>query len=172
MYVCGDKVTLRSVKLSDANIITKWKKDHFIKHMALDHDSKITLKNQRNDIKQAIESHNQIYLMITPNNGTDPIGYIRLNWMDNRKTIAWLRFALGEARGKGFGKDALSALLKHLFLSGLHRIEAETYEYNEKSINLLKYLGFKIEGVKRKAHFDGNNYRDILVFGLLKEDFI
>ncbi len=53
----------------------------------------------------------------------------------------------------------------------VHRVEAEVYEFNEASLHLLTSLGFKREGVKRQAHFDGEAYCDIVVMGLLAKDF-
>ena len=58
-----------------------------------------------------------------------------------------------------------------MFSKNLHRIDAEVYEFNKRSIKLLRYLGFKIEGLKREAHFDGKKYHNIVVLGLLKKDF-
>jgi len=79
---------------------------------------------------------------------------------------------MGAERGKGYCKDALRSLLTRLFSQGIHRIEAEAYEFNTASIGLLESLGFKPEGLKRNAHFDGKKYADIVVLGLLQEDFL
>ncbi|MCD4733298.1 GNAT family N-acetyltransferase, partial [bacterium] len=99
-----------------------------------------------------------------------PLGYIRLNWWHGRE-IAWLRYAMGERRGEGLCSEALTALLERLFSESLHRIEGEVYACNEPSIRLLKQLGFMREGVKRQAHFDGEEYIDIYAYGLLRADF-
>ena len=53
----------------------------------------------------------------------------------------------------------------------MHRIEAEVYEFNERSLGLLESLGFKREGRKSEAHFDSERYVDVVILGLLKEDF-
>ncbi len=91
--------------------------------------------------------------------------------MDNARECAWLRFALGEKRGQGYAKDALRSFLDFLFTEGTHRVEAEVYEFNTVSLGLLESLGFKKEGLKRKAHFDDARYVDVWVLGLLDEDW-
>ena len=69
-----------------------------------------------------------------------PIGYIRINWMGEPGLAGWLRFGLGERRGEGHMSTALRCLLTHLFANGLHRMDAEVYEYNVASLRLLERL--------------------------------
>lgn len=114
----------------------------------------------------------EVYLIIALKESDRPVGCVRINWMDAFHRFAWLRFAMGEERGKGYCKDALQSLIAKLFSQGIHRIEAEAYEFNTTSIGLLESMGFKPEGLKRNAHFDGKDYADIVVLGLLQEDFL
>jgi RimJ/RimL family protein N-acetyltransferase len=139
--------------------------------MALDPDSDVSPAKEAEDIGHALESGSQTYLIVVVRRTDRPVGYVRINWMDPSRRMGWLRFALGEQRGQGYAKDALRHLLRRLIAQGAHRMDAETYEYNEASIGILGSLGFKREGVKRQAHFDGERYRDVIAFGLLAEDF-
>lgn len=162
-------ITLRKVEIEDAYRIFKWKNDALIRQMALDYDSVTSVSDQQKDIERAIESEDEDYRIIL-NDKNIPIGYIRINWMDTPKKIAWLRFALGKDRGKGFAKPALKIFINELFFSGCHRVECEVYEINQISQKVLYDIGFKKEGVKRKAHFTGKEYIDIFVYGLLNND--
>jgi len=65
---------------------------------------------------------------------------------------------------------ALEQFRQRLFSEGAHRIEAEVFEFNEPGRRLLAGLGFEAEGVKRQAHFDGERYHDVIVFGLLAQN--
>jgi RimJ/RimL family protein N-acetyltransferase len=69
-------------------------------------------------------------------------------------------------------KDALRAFLTQAFAHGMHRADAEVIEFNTASLRLLEGLGFKQEGLKRKAYFDGKTYSDIYVMGLIGGDFV
>ncbi|MBN2380996.1 GNAT family N-acetyltransferase [candidate division WOR-3 bacterium] len=168
----GERVFLRLVTLEDASDITTWKSDPVVQHMALGPDIEINLENQTEDIKRALDSEGELYLVIVVKETGSPIGYVRVNWMDCDKRFAWLRFALGSERGKGYSKDALRCLIAHLFERGMHRAEAEVYEFNMVSLRLLEGLGFKKEGLKREACFEGKGYSDIVVLGLLEADFV
>ena len=165
----GEKTVLRHVELEDAPRIVRWKQDELVQRMALDPDTQVTLENQKQDISKALESDGELYLIIQVKDTAQPVGYARINWMDDSKVFAWLRFAMGEenARRKGYTKDAIRALLTRLFAEDMHRVEAEVFEYNLASLALLEGLGFRREGLKRKAHFDGEKYCDVVVFGLL-----
>lgn len=162
-------VTLRKVSVNDAALVLKWKQDPYMIEMALDHGYQTSLAEQRLDIEQTQKSPNADYRIIVLN-GT-PIGYIRIDWINKQHTVAWLRFALGEERGKGYAKQALSQYIGELFQAGCIRIEGEVYEFNVPSQKVLEQLHFTQEGIKRKAHFDGTEYKDVLVYGLLQEDW-
>lgn len=171
--LCESKrIYLRKVRVSDAPVIVKWKKDPLVKRMALSPDVKISLKNQKGDVKRALKSKSELYCIIVLKEIDKPIGYIRINWFGYKHCFTWLRFALGEERGKGYAKEALRCFLNFPFKKGTHRVDAEVYEFNHASIYLLKSLGFKKEGVRREAHFDGKRFVDVLVFGLLVDNFI
>jgi ribosomal-protein-alanine N-acetyltransferase len=51
------------------------------------------------------------------------------------------------------------------------RMLCDPYEFNKASIGLLESLGFKKEGLKREAYFDGEDYANVIVLGLLEKDF-
>lgn len=166
-------ITLRPVRSSDAATIAAWKADPLVRRMALGPEAGApSVKDQLSDIRAAIASPDQTYLVIEAGPGRRPVGYIRLNWLDGARKVAWLRFVLGSDRGRGIATQALRLLLSGLFEAGLHRFEAETYEFNHASRRVLSKLGFRREGTRRLAHWDGTEWVDILVWGCLKDDFV
>lgn len=65
-------------------------------------------------------------------------------------------------------KGVFKAGLDYAFVQcGLPRISAEVAEDNTRCRKLIEGLGFKVEGVKRRAGPDG---QDVIVYGLLKEE--
>ncbi|MGD2250853.1 MAG: GNAT family protein [Candidatus Methanofastidiosia archaeon] len=172
-YICeGKTVYLRPVKLKDAPLLVKWKKDPYIQKMTLYPHAKITIETQTHDIKRALKSDKELYLIVVIKKTDVPIGYVRVNFFEGQTDCAWLRYALGEERGKGYGKDALQCFIRYLFNKGVHRLDTEMYAFNTVAASCLESLGFVKEGVKRKAFFDGKKYVDLIVYGLLKEDFL
>ena len=68
--------------------------------------------------------------------------------------------------------SALTAALSWGFrVMELNRIEAQVHPNNERSIGLLKRLGFVEEGRLRQAALWGNQYHDMLQYSLLEDEW-
>jgi ribosomal-protein-alanine N-acetyltransferase len=54
------------------------------------------------------------------------------------------------AVGRGLMREALAAVIRHLFeTAGLHRVEANIMPRNQRSLQVVKSLGFVNEGLAR-----------------------
>lgn len=83
-----------------------------------------------------------------------------IGWFFNRKF--W---------GKGYAFETCSKLIDYAFEElNAHKIFAEAID-NVKSVNLMKKLGMKLEGVQR-SHTKNNsgNWTDLYIYGILRED--
>ena len=75
-------------------------------------------------------------------------------------------------RGKGLGTDAHRVLVSYLFLHrGLLRIEAFVAAGNLAARAVLNRLGFTEEGVLRSRVFAHGQRHDVVVHGLLQEEW-
>lgn len=73
---------------------------------------------------------------------------------------------------RGFGSDAIKTLLNYLFFKKkAHKIELEVVKKNVPAIMCYKKLGFVEEGIRRKKYYYKNTYLDIVLMGLLKEEY-
>jgi len=85
-----------------------------------------------------------------------------------------IQFGIGSTddRRKGYGSQAMRMLLRFIFSEiNMFRVSAYVPEYNEAAVSLLKKFGF-VEEVRRRQALarDGRRW-DLLVFGLLKDDW-
>lgn len=165
----SNRLCLRQVEPSDSLLLARWKNDSLVRKMSTGLDAVITQENEEQDIRSSLEK-GQAYCIITVKGTGKPIGYVRADWMDDTRKSAWLRFGLGEERGKGYSKEALRAFVGELFRQGIHRIDAEVYSFNEASRRVLQYVGFIHEGTRREAHFQEGRFYDVLVYGMLSSD--
>ncbi|HEY8024614.1 MAG TPA: GNAT family N-acetyltransferase [Burkholderiaceae bacterium] len=74
---------------------------------------------------------------------------------------------LADWRGHGIGRRMLAASLDGARRGGLARIELEVYEHNHNAIALYRRMGFKVEGLKPRAHLIGTDFRDVVCMGQL-----
>ncbi len=73
--------------------------------------------------------------------------------------------------GQGFAYESCKAVIDNAFdTMNAHKVFAETID-GMKSVNLMKKLGMKLEGVQRSQTKDNfGNWADVYFYGLLSED--
>ena len=75
-------------------------------------------------------------------------------------------------RGHGLGTAAQRLLVGYLFaVSPVHRIQAGTELGNVAEQRALERVGFRREGVLRQLYFREGEYRDSVVYGLLRQEW-
>jgi ribosomal-protein-alanine N-acetyltransferase len=75
--------------------------------------------------------------------------------------------------GRGLMGDAVRTVIPFCFeVLGLNRVEAATLPHNERSIRLLKRIGFTEEGYARRFLCINGAWRDHILFGLCAGDTV
>ena len=74
-------------------------------------------------------------------------------------------------RGRGLGTAAQQALVEYLFATTqVHRIQAQTEAGNRAEQRALEKVGFRQEGRQREPLFRDGQWRDVVLYGLLRSD--
>jgi RimJ/RimL family protein N-acetyltransferase len=77
-----------------------------------------------------------------------------------------------EHQNRGFGRDALTTLLRFGFDSlGLHRIAIKANTENERAVHLYSSLGFTEVGRERHVAFMRGRFHDHICFDMLEDEF-
>lgn len=100
------------------------------------------------------------------------IGRVALKGIDRQHACAELAYWTGPWYwGRGLATEAAYTLCRAAFRElRLHRIDAEVFEGNVRSVALLERIGFGREGARREAFRDGRRRVAMLQFGLLRGD--
>jgi RimJ/RimL family protein N-acetyltransferase len=104
-----------------------------------------------------------------------PIGFVRytlIPFPDSDLPHPEIGFGIPEAnaRGKGYATEAVSLLVDYLFNGyPAERISAFTEVENQLARKLLVRLGFNQEGILRRGIFRDGYWRDIALYGILRE---
>jgi RimJ/RimL family protein N-acetyltransferase len=124
--------------------------------------------------KDIEESKNMFYFAIRAREDDRLLGKAIISRIEWSNGNGWIELGIGSAddRRKGYGAQALQLLLRFAFAElNLYRVTARVQEYNEAAIALLKKFGFTEEARRRQAlDRDGRRW-DLLVFGLLKDEW-
>lgn len=100
------------------------------------------------------------------------VGLHDINWQHRR---AELRIILGEAdaRGHGFGSEAIRLLLRHAFEKlNLHRVALGVRADHEEAVRAYEKCGFIVEGRFREHQLRAGVWHDILRMAVLAKDFM
>ena len=97
-------------------------------------------------------------------------GFHRFDWQNRATTIGyWLA---ADRQGRGLMTAAVRALVDHAFAErGLHRVEIAAAVGNARSRGVPERLGFREEGVRRRAERVGDRYFDLVVYAMLAAEW-
>jgi len=160
----------------DAEIESKW--THDVEYMRLLSADPVrplspTLIKKRYEESEKEKSNRRYDLVIRTRADDRLVGFARLDHIEWNNGVSELTLGIGDPndRGHGYGAEALKLILRYAFAElNLHRVTADTCEYNERAQRFLERAGFTLEVRQRQAvHRDGRRW-DVLKLGLLREE--
>jgi RimJ/RimL family protein N-acetyltransferase len=100
----------------------------------------------------------------------DLIGDVAVRLSDNGH-IAKIGYTIAPAhQRRGFGAEAVGALVAHIFAAGVHRVEASLDARNVASARLLARVGFRHEGTAISAALDDGEWCDVAYYAILGDE--
>ena len=172
----GERVNLRRITVRDAADIYRNVKHRDInRHTFIPHP--YTRKHAEEFIKR---THLQWRKKTAYNLGIEDcttghiIGMIGLEGISQKHRRGEIGYWLSKAYwGQGIMAEALLLALRFYFKElKLRRVVAHVFPENSRSGRLLEKIGFTYEGRLRKHIFKGNRWRDLLSYGILREEFL
>lgn len=166
---------LRELSENDLKIINTWRNDpelilclgapfRYINYEVDKSWFESYMKNRDTNVRCSIVDESDIIL-----------GLVSLVSIDYVNRSAVFNIMIGDKanRGKGIGCFAVREILKHAFENlNLQRVELGVLEDNEIAIHLYEKSGFKYEGRKRRAKYKNGKYVDLLMYAILRDEFI
>jgi RimJ/RimL family protein N-acetyltransferase len=132
------------------------------------------VKKQHEKDREAEKANKLFHFMLRRRQDDQTLGFARLQWIEWAHGICHLRLYIGDTadRGQGYGTEALHLVLRYVFEElNLHRVSVSVAGYNERAIRFFEQAGFLAEVKRRQAiHRNGRRW-DLLVMGLLKEEW-
>jgi RimJ/RimL family protein N-acetyltransferase len=171
----GIMVMLEEITAKDVPAINRWRKDkELVSHLG----ATFRFINIETD-KQWFENYlkdrgNQVRcgIYLRPRK---LVGVVYLTHIDQVNRNAEFSIMLGEKKcwGKGIGSVAAKSMLEHGFKDlNLQRIYLYVVEDNKRAAGVYKKLGFRQEGILRKAVYKNGTYKNIFLMSVLKEEFL
>lgn len=178
----GDRLSLRTAEKDDARFLQRGSTDPDIRYLLgtvspnTEHETEEYLTGDDNDdnaqLIVCVEDDDAPIGHPEEDDDVEPVGAVmarHVRW--DRASLAW--WLVPEAQGKGYGKEAATLFLDHLFRTySIHSLGADAYDFNEASNALLESLGFEREGLGREVRFIDGEYRDAVKYGLLRREWV
>lgn len=169
----SNKIKLKEISEKELPIIFEWIND---RETVLHNGPYKPISNfQHKNWFENIQNRNDIFIFGIYEIKTDKIvGTCQLhsvNWI-HRNAELQIRLGNKDNRGKGYGSEAVRLLLNFAFKDlNLYRIFLNVFQTNTNAIHVYEKAGFKKEGLLRKAaHIDGK-YVDVILMGILREEY-
>ncbi len=171
----GKKTFLRPLELDDIPIFYQWYNDQNINYWANAAWPLSTMLSEE-EIEERFftpQKDGSRYLIL--NEEQKPIGTVGYRDVNLPARSAVLFIVIGESDywNRGYGTDALKVLIDYLFYQwNFHRLSLDLWDGNLRALKAYEKLGFKVEGRLRQARFVLGEYRDGILMGLLRDEYI
>ena len=166
-------VSLRDFRPGDAEAVHRWFNDARVTADLVGSRDSFTLDDARGWVERAMDATRDRKWAITIDGADEAVGFVALFGLD-RELGPELAVLVGEpsAWGKGVAREAeRQACIEAFERHGAHRVHAEIPATNEAAQKVVTFLGFRQEGVMRRAIRRAGEQIDNQVWGLLPEDF-
>lgn len=173
----GTKIVLRPIKDEDWTTIEQWGRDRDalwgpFQRFQLDH---IPLLRQAYQ-KTGLITRDSGFLLVETTQEQEIVGYVRYSqipYPDADMPYPEIGFGIPHpnAQGKGYAKEAVRLLVNYLFAGyPVERIIAFTEQENVPAQRVMESVGFHQEGVLRHSIFRDGQWRNIVIYGILRDD--
>ncbi len=160
--------TLRPLAESDLEMVLGWRNRPEVRSaMITQHE--IGLDEHQRWFDNAAKDPTRCLLLAEAEG--QPLGYVHFSGVAAGSVADWGFYAaIGAPSGSGsrFGRAALD----HAFaVLGVHKVCGKVLDNNNASLRFHRKLGFVEEGVLREQQRQGDNYHDLICFGLLRHEW-
>lgn len=165
MNIKGERVLLRAIEARDNDMLLKMINDDETEYMLGGWSFPVSDKEQEDWTNSRKNDGDTLRCAIDIEGVA--VGVVMLTDVDykNGNAEVHIKLAVDEARGKGYGTDALNAIVKYAFAElRLKCIHARVNKHNLASQNLFRKCGFDEEGVLKSRLFKRNQYIDVISF--------
>lgn len=173
MIINGKIISLKLVEEKHLPLMVKWRNNPAVSEMMFDR-SGFTLRKQIDWFKKTKNDLTREQFIIYENKNNHPIGAINLMSIDKTNSNCDWGYYIGEDdyRMGGYAVEAEYLILKYAFDQlSMHKVYCQTFSYNKKVISIHSKFGFKTDGVMREHYKIENDYANVVIMSILKEEF-
>lgn len=174
--LAGKVARLRPLRAADRTISVRWRNDPQIRDNILGYRFPVTEEMEADWIDGVLKDQSRSRLVLAIEDKTDGalVGFVYLNGIDWFARNAEFGILIGDRsrQGKGLAKEALALVAGYAFETlNLDKLYLRVAAFNETALRLYRTFGFVEEGVQRQQAFVDGRYHDVVLFGLLRNEY-
>lgn len=174
MNIYGEKIILRALEPQDNKVLLEMINDPETEKMLGGNSFPVSEHQQNKWYDSQVGQRTVLRCAIAVKENPEKcLGTIILSDIDyvNGTAQIHLKLAGGEARGKGYGTDAVLAMTDYAFNSiRLNCLYADILEYNIPSQKLFIKCGYTLDGILRGRAYKDGKYINFHSYSRLKDD--
>lgn len=173
MNIFGEKILLRAIEPEDNQMLLELINDPETERMIGGSSWPISINDQMKWYSMHENDPKTLRCTIADKENNNPVGTLILNEIDQKNGTGHIHIKMAKtnARGKGYGTDAVNTFLKYAFEElRLNCIFANILSYNVASVKLFEKCGFHRDGVLRARVYKQGKYVDEYSYSRLASD--
>lgn len=168
---------LRAFEPDDYKVTALWRKDPDIMNSLGGNHFFVSEFREKSWVEnKSMGDNSEIYMAICLTEDQRLIGYTSINNIDLRNSRAeWGGTIIGDKHywGKGIASKAAEMMLDYLFAQyPVHKCYGYCLEEHTVTIRMLASLGFSQDGIMREHIYKNGEYKSLLVFSILREEYL
>jgi len=172
-FLIGQRIYLRPLELEDAPQLAAYINDPEVRE-TLQMYRPVNQVFEKQFIERISKPENDVVLGIALRQDDRLIGATGLHGLSlkDRKASFGISIGAKDQWNKGFGSEALRLIVDYGFRTlNLNRILLHVYAFNERAKHVYEKAGFRREGAMRQDVYCNGEYHDVLIMGLLRQDW-
>ena len=174
--IYGDRIRLAAIEKRDLPLFVEWLNDSEVRQ-GISLYLPMSMAQEERWFEQMLErppDEHPLNIEVSEGDEWVKIGNMGFFDFDHHARSAEAGIMIGNKAywNQGYGTEAMTLLLKHGFETlNLNRIMLRVYQDNPRAIRCYEKVGYIHEGRMRKARYWNGQYLDILIMGVLKEEW-
>ena len=168
----GERVRLREPRRADTAIVNAYWNDLEMASIATNRAPQPHSVEEAQSFFDDLAKRDDYVRFVIEVDG-EVIGDCSLHDIDKHNRTCEVGIAIGKPFwAKGYGQDALKTLVDYAFKHhNMHRVGLEALADDERAVGCYRKVGFVEEGTLRKRDWVNGEYRDVLLMGILDEEW-
>ena len=174
MEIFGKRIKLRAIEKRDLTFLKDLFNHPEIEATTVGTNLPVSVLQQERWYENSMSNQQEWRFVIEKTGEEKAVGLYTVYGIDRQNSVISVSYKISpEEQRKGYATDAQRAFFRYAFRElNIYRISEEVLDYNTASQRVAEKSGMKLEGRLREAVYKHGKRRDLLLYGVLKSEYM